>query len=453
MKRGVSNFAKLCYESIMKIAIIGGGAAGLMAAATAHSSNPSAEIFVVEQNDGLGKKVIISGGGRCNVTTGITDIRTVLMKYPRGSKFLTTAMYAFPPAKVREWFELQGVPLKCEDDLRVFPVSDDGHDIVRVFEDLFSGSLRVTDDVVPVKVLLRARVESIVRGASEQGFVVRVKQTIPGVAVESRELKVDKVILTTGGQAYRHTGSTGDGYAFAMSLGHSLTPLAPSLNAFFTREKWPADISGLSFEKAMIMSKRGGVSKVPGVMKPISFTGPFLFTHRGVSGPAVFALSGLVAFERYDQIMPLEIAIDLFPDESSDVLLARVQKVIAENPAKILQNVLGEFVPKSLAEVMVREVALPGDRRAIEVAKKDVLRAVLWLKGIPLTVIQRGAGDEFVTAGGIPLTEVDQRTMESRICPGLYFAGEILDIDGFTGGFNLQASWATGHLAGESSAE
>jgi predicted Rossmann fold flavoprotein len=449
---GVFDIGSLCYESSMKIAIVGGGAAGLMAAATAYASNPDAEIFVLEQNDGLGKKVIISGGGRCNVTTGFEDVRTVLTRYPRGAKFLTTAMYAFPPMKVREWFESHGVPLKCEDDLRVFPVSDDGHDIVHVFEEMFSGGLRVSNDPSRVKVMLRTRVESIVRAADESGFVVRVKQTIPSVAVESRELEVDKVILTTGGQAYRHTGSTGDGYAFAISLGHSLTPLAPSLNAFFTREKWPAAISGLSFEKATITSKRGGVSKVPGVAKPISFTGPFLFTHRGVSGPAVFALSGLVAFERYDQIMPLDITIDLFPDVAMDVLLTRVQKVIAENPAKILQNIFGEFVPKSLAEVMMKVVDVPGDRRSIEVAKKDVQRAVQWLKGIPLSVIQRGAGDEFVTAGGILLSEVDQRTMESRICPGLYFAGEILDIDGFTGGFNLQASWATGHLAGESAA-
>ena len=374
----------------MKIAIIGGGAAGLMAAATAHETNPEAEIFVIEQNDGLGKKVIISGGGRCNVTTGIEDVRTVLTKYPRGSKFLTTAMYAFAPLKVREWFEARGVPLKCEEDLRVFPVSDDGRDIVRVFERMFASG--------DVRVMLRARVDGISRVAD--GFVVKVKQ-----GAESVGLQVDRVILTTGGQAYRHTGSTGDGYAFAMSLGHTLTRLAPSLNAFFTRERWTADISGLSFERARITAKRGGG-------KGISFVGPFLFTHRGVSGPAVFALSSMVAFERYDNELPLEITVDLFPDITVEGVRERIEQLIEENPSRILQNVLGELVPKSLVEIMMREVGLPAERRVIEVAKKDILRVAQWLKGIPLTVIQRGAGDEFVTAGGVPLEEVDPRTME-----------------------------------------
>ncbi|MEK9152936.1 MAG: aminoacetone oxidase family FAD-binding enzyme, partial [Patescibacteria group bacterium] len=266
------------------------------------------------------------------------------------------------------------------------------------------------------------------------GFAVRFKN-------DADLLEADNVVLTTGGQAYRHTGSTGDGYAFAISLGHSLTPLAPSLNAFFTREKWPAEISGLSFERATITARRG---------KGIKFTGPLLFTHRGVSGPAVFALSSLVAFERYDYSVPLEIAIDLFPDLSIEALRKTVEEHAATNPAKSFLNMISGFVPKSLAEICVREADLPGAKRSAEVSKKDMLRTVAWLKAIPLRAVQRGAGDEFVTAGGVLLSEVDPRTMESKVCPGLYFAGEILDIDGYTGGFNLQASWATGHLAGSS---
>ncbi|MBI4142401.1 aminoacetone oxidase family FAD-binding enzyme [Candidatus Uhrbacteria bacterium] len=454
----------------MRTAIIGGGAAGLMATATLHAANPTAEIFLIDGNDGLGKKVIISGGGRCNVTTGIRDVRTVLMKYPRGAKFLSSAMHAFPPEAVMAWFESHGVPLKTEPDLRVFPKSDNGKDIVHVFERLFK-----TPDV---HVLLKTRVVGIERRAGG-GFLVRTNGS-------AAPLAVDTVVLTTGGQAYRQTGSTGDGYAFAMSLGHTLTPLAPGLNAFFTRETWPAEISGVSFERATITAHRAkkepltnssSRAEQSGAERPpersigdfstrsrdslgrndeiknlqrYTFTGPFLFTHNGVSGPAVFALSSLVAFEPYDAAHPLDITIDLFPDETTDALAARIRASIAESPTKILPNVLAMVIPKSLAAICVRENNLPATQHVSEIGKKDIQRAVAWLKAIPLHVIQRGAGDEFVTAGGIPLTEVDPSTMESRVCPGLYFAGEILDIDGFTGGFNLQASWATGHLAGVS---
>lgn len=409
----------------MAIAIIGGGAAGLMAAATIHEIHPETEVFLIEKNDGLGKKVIISGGGRCNVTTGIQDVRTVLTKYPRGGKFLSSAIYSFPPAAVYEWFEAHGVPLKIEEDLRVFPQSNNGKDIVGVFEKLFRSSR--------VRPYLKASAVRVAKIGNR--FEVYLKDT-------DAPLVVDKLILTTGGQAYRHTGSTGDGYAFAMSLGHTLTPLAPSLNSFTTREKWTADVSGLSFEKATLSAKRGNGFK---------FTGPFLFTHKGISGPAVFALSSLVAFESYDANAPLEITVDLFPDQTREELQRDIEESLSQNPKKNFSNVLGFVMPKSLVQIVGVELALE-DKRANETAKTDTRRVAEWLKAVPLHAIGRGAGDEFVTAGGVNLKEVDPSTMESKICPGLYFAGEILDVDGFTGGFNLQASWAAGRLAGESAA-
>jgi predicted Rossmann fold flavoprotein len=407
----------------MKTAIVGGGAAGLMTAATILEADPSAEIFLIEKNDGLGKKVIISGGGRCNVTTGITDVRTVLTRYPRGNKFLSSAMYAFPPEKVFHWFEDHGVPLKVEEDLRVFPESNNGKDVVGVFERLFAES--------SLKVLLKA---NVIRVAKEgEQFHLFLKD-------QAEPLVVDRLVLTTGGQAYRHTGSTGDGYAFAQTLGHTITPLAASLNAFFTRETWPASISGLSFEKAKITAKRE---------KNYSWTGPFLFTHKGVSGPAVFAVSGLVAFETYDQAHPLEISIDLFPDRSDEELLSALVERISQTPKKNLPNGLTGLCTKSLVEILCYELRFSLDKHAAEFSKKELLQVAHWLKNSTLHVIARGAGDEFVTAGGVDLKEVNPSTMESKLCPGLFFAGEILDIDGFTGGFNLQASWATGRLAGE----
>ena len=410
----------------MKIGIIGGGAAGLMAAASAQASNPDAEIFLIEKNDGLGKKVIISGGGRCNVTTGFFDVREVLTKYPRGGKFLSSAMHRFPPEQVYAWFEAHGVPLKVEPDLRVFPESDDGRDVVGVFEKMFRDQR--------IHLLLKANANRVEKQAD--GFQVFFKD-------KTEALVVDRLILTTGGQAYRHTGSTGDGYAFAQTLGHSITPLAPSLNSFTTEETWPKELSGLSFQKAAITAKRG---------KSQSYTGPFLFTHKGVSGPAVFAVSSLVAFEVYDKDHPLEISIDLFPDRSVDEMRELIEANILENPKKSFENCLVGIVPKSMAETLCAQLEIPTDKKASEVGKKDIGRAVSWLKGIPLHVIGRGAGDEFVTAGGVELKEVNPSTMESKLCPGLFFAGEILDVDGYTGGFNLQASWATGRLAGESAA-
>ncbi len=408
----------------MRIAIIGAGAAGLMCAATILENAPDSKIFLIERNHGLGKKVIISGGGRCNVTTGIQAAKLVLNHYPRGNKFLTSAMHAFPPGAVYEWFESHGVPLKTQEDNRVFPRSDDGHDIVGVFEKLFQAAH------IPVSLNTHViRVEK-----KETTFLVYTKG-------QDAPLLVDRLVLTTGGQAYRQTGSTGDGYAFAQALGHTITPLAPSLNAFFTREKWPAEISGVSFSHARLTAKRG---------REFSFTGPFLFTHKGVSGPAVFALSSLVAFEQYNATIPLDLSIDLFPELSLEALRAQCETLLAQHGHKQLKSVLALLVPKSLSDILLRELAITHTLAANQTPKKDRERILAWLKAIPLTVIQRGAGDEFVTAGGVSLKEVNPSTMESKICPGLFFAGEILDVDGFTGGFNLQASWATGHLVGQS---
>jgi predicted Rossmann fold flavoprotein len=411
----------------MRVGIIGGGAAGMMCAATLQEADPTAEIFLLDRNDGLGKKVIISGGGRCNVTTGIQDIQMVLAKYPRGSKFLIRAMLNFPPESVRDWFVEHGVPLKTEPDLRVFPVSNDGKDVVGVFNQLFASG--------KTKVMLKCSVVKVERTGNE--FAIHTKD-------QSAPLMVDKLVLTTGGQAYRQTGSTGDGYAFAMSLGHTITPLAPSLNAFFAKQAWPAKISGLSFEKATITAKR---ERSP------HFTGPFLFTHKGVSGPAVFALSSIVAFEKYDATNPLEIVIDLFSDESLDVLRGRFEVLMADKQNKQFSNVLSLLIPKSLAEIVIDELEISTTKRVNQVAKKDINKCLDWLKAVPLSVVARGAGDEFVTAGGVSLAEIDPKNLQSKLCPGVYFAGEVMDVDGFTGGFNLQASWAAGRLVGQSLAE
>ena len=395
----------------------------MMAAATINESNPEVEVFLVEKNESLGKKVLISGGGRCNITTGITDVKTVLKNYPRGEKFLTPAMHCFSPSDVREWFQVHGVPQQCGEDLRVFPKSNDGRDVVGVFEKIFSRHR--------TKILFGHEVKTIEK--NKNGFVIKFKEQPP--------LEVDRVVLALGGEAYRHTGSAGDGYALAESLGHHISPLAASLYSFVTKEKWPREISGLTILKAEVTAKRE---------KRYRTAGSVLFTHWGISGPAVFAMSSLVAFLNFSSAEPLEIFIDLVPDVSVEKNIVDIKKIARENPKKSFKSTLHHFIPRALAGVISRETKIPSLKKNAEVSNAEIEKVGQWLKFLPLHAISPGAGEELVTAGGVELAEVNSHTMESKICPGLYFTGEILNIDGFTGGFNLQAAWTTGRAAGKS---
>lgn len=406
----------------MRVAIIGGGAAGMMSAATINEKNPETEVFLIEKNELLGKKVLISGGGRCNITTGITDIKTALKNYSRGEKFLTSAMHCFPPSAVRDWFLEYGVPQKCGEDLRVFPKSDDGRDVIGVFEKIFAHHR--------TKIFFKHAVKSVEK--NKKGFVIKFREQPP--------LEADRVVLALGGQARRLTGSAGDGYALAESLGHHVSPLAASLYSFVTKEKWPREISGLTIAKSAVVAKR---------QKRYQAQGAVMFTHWGVSGPAIFALSSLVAFLDFSPADPLDIFIDLVPDVSAEKIIAGIRNFARENPRKSFKSTLRHFVPWSLAEIISREAGVHSLKKNAEVSNSEMEKAGQWLKFLPLHAESPGAGEEFVTAGGVELAEVNPRTMESKICPGLYFAGEILNIDGFTGGFNLQAAWVTGRAAGE----
>lgn len=409
----------------MKIAIIGGGAAGMMAAATLLEEGVNAQIHLFEKNKILGQKVIISGGGRCNVTTGITDKNVLRKKYTRGSDFLIPALAAFPPGRVREWFEAHGVPLKNEPDNRVFPVSNNGHDVVGAFEKLFA------------------------KGGVNLHLMESVKRLEPnGAAFKLQTNKADYdfdvVVLTTGGNAYRHTGSTGDGYAFAKSCGHTITNLGPSLNSFELVEGWPKALSGLSLEKAQL-------SAVAEDGKRKSADGPVLFTHFGITGPAVFALSSHLAFTSISKAQPLVVAINPDANQTFETVLGLLQEKYQTSGTKLLRKVLGELYPKRFVEAVLSEAKIAGGQTMANVSKED-RRAVahLFSGKLQLHFAARRPGDEFVTAGGVNLNEIDAKTMRSKVNPNLYFAGEILDVDGVTGGFNLQASWAAGRLAGKS---
>jgi predicted flavoprotein YhiN len=439
-----------------KVAIIGGGAAGLMCAATLLESDFDGEVYVFEKNKSLGAKVIISGGGRCNVTTGIRDKKELFSKYIRGSRFLRTAIGQFPPERVYEWFEEHGVPLKIEKDGRVFPVSDDGKDVVGVFEKMFEEhnvELHFNESVVEVipkgddECLVFTRSAGSHSAGSHSAGSGSTTGSTTGSSVQDREYVFDTVVLCTGGNAYAHTGSTGDGYAFAKVFGHTVTKLGPSLNSFLCAEGWPKSLSGLSLPDAELCA-------VTDDGETVSVVGPMLFTHFGVSGPAVFALSSHLAFSEISNESPIVMSIAAVAGRSSSAWNELLRAGMEQHGAQQVLTLLKEHVPGRLAQVLCDQAEMFAGKKNSEVSKKERMKLVELLGGgLKVTFIKRRAGNEFVTAGGVKVEEIDAKTMRSKLHGSLYFAGELMDVDGVTGGFNLQASWAAGRLAGKSIAE
>lgn len=404
-----------------QITIIWAGAAGLMAATTILENTESHDyhIQIFEKNTSPWKKVIISGGGRCNVTTGIEDKKILLSKYTRGADFIKKAFGKFSPKKCREWFESHNVPLKCEADNRVFPVSDDGTEIVEVFEKIFAKYRN--------KVTLHygEGVDSVI-SVQDQFQIITKKWTY----------NADIVIVTTGWNAYSHTGSTGDGYAFARSLGHTVTQLGPSLSSFLTSEKWTHELSWLAFETAKIGE----------------LVGPLLLTHFGISGPLAFMTSSRLAWETIDKNHPKMILFSPLATMWVPEWSTFLKEQFANHPKKLIASILTEKLPRRFAEAFIREY-FPTIESTFPVSIGKVERekiAKMLGEGISLTLTERRPGDEFVTAGGVNTDEIDSETMESKIQKNLYFAGEVLNVDGYTGGFSLQICWASGYVTGKS---
>lgn len=385
------------------------------------------ELVLIEKNAQLGKKVRISWGGRCNVTTGIEDKQTVLSKYTRGSSILKFWMGKYGPKKTREWFENNGVELKCEEDKRVFPVSDDSSDVMRVFEKIFESKPQA-------KILYQTSVLDIHSTPDSFELFLSNEST----------LEVDYLVITTGGNAYRKTGSTGDGYRFWEVLWHSITPLWPSLSSFLTNEEWMHELSGTVLERAQF---RNGLQSVP-----YNTSWAVLFTHFWISGPGVFALSSEVAYETISRTSPLGLSLLPLAGWGYDAWEKYLQKEFQLNGARMVKTILKELLPSRFLDALGKQFqleALLGTKGSI-ISKPDRQRIsrLLW-EGIPFTCLERRAGDEFVTAGWISTEEVDKETFESKIRKKLFFAGEILNIDWLTGGFNLQCAWTTGRLVGD----
>ena len=403
------------------VVVVGGGAAGMMAAIVA--ARQGASVTLVERNPKLGRKLYITGKGRCNVTNHCAP-EEILAAVPRNGKFLYSAVNRTTPGNVERFFTDLGVPLKVERGNRVFPVSDRAADII----DALFGELKRLK--VPV---LQRRVLSL----SQEG---------DGWAAETETggLSCKAVILATGGLSYPATGSTGDGHRMAEELGHTVVDIKPSLVPLESPDPFCGQMQGLSLKNVVLTVKTGKKKVV------YQEQGELLFTHFGLSGPLVLSASAHMRnFDKEQYIC----AIDLKPALDEPTLDARLVRELTQGANRDMANVLRALAPQSLVPVLLDRAGIPGERKAHDLTKQERRRLLELFKGFPVAVSgPRPIAEAIVTSGGVKVGEVDPKTMMSKKIPGLFFAGELLDVDAYTGGFNLQIAWSTGRAAGEGAA-
>lgn len=406
-------------EKAYDVLIAGGGAAGLTAAGTAAARGRS--VCLLEKNRELGRKVRITGKGRCNVTNNCS-VEEVIACAPRGGKFLYGALSAFPPAAVMDFFENLGVPLKTERGRRVFPVSERAADIAEA--------------------LSRFALENGVEILREPAAAVLVENgAVTGLCTASGEYRAKSVLLACGGASYPGTGSNGDGFRLAEALGHTVTPLAPSLVPLVERGDFCARLMGLSLRNCGVKVTERGKKK------PVyTDFGELLFTHFGLSGPTILSAS---AHLRPMAPGKYTVHIDLKPALDEQKLDARLLRELEQNKNRIFLNSLDSLLPKKLIPVIVERSGIPGGTRCNSITREQRQGLCGLLKDLTIEIQGfRPLEEAIVTSGGVSLKEIDPRTMESKLIKGLYFAGEMIDCDAYTGGYNLQIAFATGRLAG-----
>ena len=405
----------------MNIAVIGAGAAGMMAAIAA--AEQGAAVTVFERNPRPGMKINITGKGRCNLTNDCS-VQDLIRNTPGNGRFLYSSFQEFDAQAVMEWFEQAGMPVKVERGNRAYPVSDRAMDV--------TDTLRRRMQETGVK-LVQARIFEIV---TQEG-------TVTGVRSEKGVTPCDAVILCTGGKSYPRTGSTGDGYRMAQELGHTVTELRPSLLSLVAEGEIPSRLEGLSLRNIAVKIKYNS-------KQVYEDFGEMVFTRRGVSGPVILSASAHVA---RDKLFPCRLSIDLKPALDADTLDKRILRDFEQNRNKDYINALSGLLPQKLIPVIAELSGIDPREKVNSITKPQRRKLLELLKDFSLTITGPGPFDEaVVTAGGISVKEVDPKTMQSRLVPGLYFAGEILDVDGYTGGFNLQIAWSTGMKAGLSAA-
>ncbi len=431
----------------MDIVVIGGGAAGMMAAVAAAGAEGSSvsgnRVFLIEKNEKLGKKLFITGKGRCNVTNAC-EVEDFFQHVMEHAKFLYSAVYGFDNHAVMDFFEGAGCPLKVERGQRVFPRSDHSSDIIRALEQ----ELKRRGVQVLLDTEVRA-VRTVQSESTEPPYCAR----IAGIGLHDRrtgkqsEMKADRLIIATGGCSYVLTGSTGDGYRFAQECGHSVVPAMPALVPFAVKEDWCCKMQGLSLKNVQVRVELGG-------KQIYADFGEMLFTHYGVSGPLILSASSYYVHQVCKTgEQEAKLLIDLKPALTHEQLDRRVLRDFDENKNKQFKNVINSLFPAKLVPVMPVLSGIDPEKRVNEITREERGRFVRTIKRLELTITGvRGFDEAVVTKGGVSVREVSPSTMESKRVKGLYFAGEVLDLDALTGGFNLQIAWSTGYLAGDSAA-
>ena len=406
-----------------EILVIGGGAAGM--AASIFAARSGASVTLLEKNEKLGKKVYITGKGRCNLTNDC-DRDTFLGQVPRNPRFLYAALSFFPPQAMMSLLEEAGCPVTVQRGRRVFPASEKASDVTRALSSLMRAAG------------VRVRLNTAVRSLETDDGRVSAVRTEAG-----ERIPADAVIVCTGGLSYPSTGSTGDGYRFAAEAGHTVLPASPVLVGLETAESWPRSLQGLSLKNVTLSLVRG---------KKVLYEelGEMLFTHFGVSGPLVLEASCHLP----EDLSGVSLRVDLKPGLTPEQLDARLLRDFAASGRKELRTELNTLLPASLAACFPRLCSLPEGLHCSQVTAEQRRRLGERLKALPMTILRpRPIAEAVVTRGGVSVREVDPAAMRSRLWPNLYFAGEGLDVDAHTGGYNLQIAWATGALAGRSAAE
>ena len=389
--------------------------------AAIYSAKSNAQTTVVEANTAAGRKLLLTGGGRCNITHA-DGINKFIKAFGTKGRFLQYCFHELMPEHVRKFFAERGLETKVEDDGCVFPVTDSAQDVQKV---LLSESAKSG-----VHFLYDRRVEGIEKCG--EGFNIRTgRETIAA----------NKVIIAAGGISYPDTGSKGDGYKFAQKLGHTIIMPKASLVPLITKQTWPAELAGTAVDNVRITANPE--------KKKFNATGAMLFTQDGIGGPAVVDLSFFLTDYLPSIENPIEISMDMVCGIDEIELEKRILMKFEQNPHKTLINIIAEFLPKRLAAVFCREFGFDGNIVGRQIKKDSRKKLVRTLKGLPLSVTAaRPIAEAMVTRGGVNITEINKKTMGSKICHGLFFAGEVMDVDGPCGGYNLQLCWSTGAIAG-----
>jgi predicted Rossmann fold flavoprotein len=408
-----------------RIVVVGAGPAGMMAAIRA--SQLRQDVTLIEKNSHLGKKLLLSGKGRCNLTNAC-DLDPFLKRFSQNGQFLRDAFKKFFNLDLMHFFQQRGLKLKTERQLRVFPETNRANSVVEILK----------------KELQKNKVKIITKAIMKDVFMQENK--IKGLLLgDGRTIPADKLILATGGVSFSFTGSTGEGIDLARRLGHRIVGLRPGLVPLETRQSYPRMLEGLTLKNIRLRFKSAE--------KQIeSAIGELLFTHFGISGPLVLSLSGQIADWLKDN-NPVYVEIDLKPALSKEQLRGRLLREFKINSKKVIKNTLKNLLPKRLVDVFIEMAKITPDRKVSQITKEKRESLVSLLKGWRLDITKsRPIEEAMITRGGVSLKDINPRTMESRLIKGLYFCGEMIDVDADTGGFNLQAAFSTGYLAGESAA-